>query len=377
MKIPSHRQLMMALGLTLAIFCLAEGVARSRFVPHQVQTDGIFEYDPHKVFRLKANHKGHYVNQPVQTNAWGHRDEAVEQTAPAETLRVLVLGDSISFGHGVKAEESWPELLEALVSRPGRRVEVINTAAPGNGPMQEYHDLRRNRSLAPDVVVLQITLNDVVEPYLFLKRLGGNGRDYHGVEDGSHLHHVLQQRSGLYLALRQGLVFLRLLGSPGKTRSERAAHEETYAATKLIDAPDSPPIEAAWAEALGWLDRIARAAGDTPVLLVVSPFQFQLKRSPALALPQERLKAFSSEAGWDFIDLLSLLQTRYVASQGGPPWEVEQPLAERIVQLRGRNADSFDVFWRRYFLDHDHYNRAGHVLVAEHLAPEVERLLTR
>ena len=125
MKIPSHRQLMMALGLTLAIFCLAEGVARSRFVPHQVQTDGIFEYDPHKVFRLKANHKGHYVNQPVQTNAWGHRDEAVEQTAPAETLRVLVLGDSISFGHGVKAEESWPELLEALVSRPGRRVEVV------------------------------------------------------------------------------------------------------------------------------------------------------------------------------------------------------------------------------------------------------------
>ncbi len=377
MKIPSHRQLMMALGLTLAVFCLAEGVARSRFVPRQVQTEGIFEYDPDKVFRLKANHEGQYVNQPVKTNAWGHRDEAVEQEATEGTLRVLVLGDSISFGHGVQAEESWPELLEARLSQPGRPVEVINTAAPGNGPMQELHDLRRNRSLEPDLVVLQITLNDVVEPYLFLKRLGGNGRDYHGVEDVSHLHHVLQQRSGLYLALRQGLISLRLLGSPGKTRAERAAHEEAYAATKLIDAPDSPPIEAAWTEALGWLDRIAKVADDTPVLLVVSPFQFQLKRSPALARPQARLGAFSEEAGWDYIDLLFLLQSRYVASQGGPSWEVEQPLADRIVQLRARNKDSFDVFWRNYFLDHDHYNRAGHALVAEYLAPEVERLLTR
>jgi lysophospholipase L1-like esterase len=377
MKIPFHRQLMMALGLTLAMFCMAEGVARSRFVPRQVQTEGIFEYDPDKVFRLKANHQGQYVNQPVQTNAWGHRDEAVEREAPAGTLRVLVLGDSISFGHGVKAEESWPELLEARLNQPGRPVEVLNTAAPGNGPMQEFHDLRRNRFLGPDLVVLQITLNDVVEPYLFLKRLGGNGSDYHGVEDVSHLHHVLQQRSGLYLALRQGLVSLRLLGSPGKTRAERAAHEEAYAATKLIDAPDSPPIQAAWTEALDWLNRIAKAADETPVLLVVSPFQFQLKRSPALARPQAKLEAFSERVGWDFVDLLFLLQSRYVASQGGPPWEVEQPLAERIVQLRARNEDSFDVFWRSYFLDHDHFNRAGHAWVADHLAPEVERLLMR
>ena len=109
----------------------------------------------------------------------------------------------------------------------------------------------------------------------------------------------------------------------------------------------------------------------------MSPFQFQLKRSPALARPQARLGAFSEEAGWDYNDLLFLLQSRYVASQGGPSWEVEQPLADRIVQLRARNKDSFDVFWRNYFLDHDHYNRAGHALVAEYLAPEVERLLTR
>ncbi len=377
MKIPSRRQLMMAAGLTLAVFCLAEGVARSRFVPRQIQTEGIFEYDPDKVFRLKANHKGRYVHQPVETNARGHRDETVEREAPEGTLRILVLGDSISFGHGVKAEESWPELLEEHLCQSGRPVEVINTAAPGNGPMQELHDLRRNRSLHPDLVVLQITLNDVVEPYLFLKRLGGSGRDYHGVEDVSHLHHVLQQRSGLYLALRQGLVSLRLLGSPGKTRAERAAHEEAYAATKLIDAPDSPPIRAAWTEAIGWLDRIHEAANDIPVLLVVSPFQFQLSRSPALARPQARLKTYSEKVGWEYVDLLVLLQSRYVTSQGGPPWEIDQPLADRIVQLRARNADSFDVFWRSYFLDHDHYNRAGHVLVAEHLAPEVERLLSR
>jgi len=374
---PTIRRLFLTAATVVLVLGALEVIARTQVTPHTPETTGIFEHDPDKVFRLKANHQGHYVNQPVQTNARGHRDDPVESQASPDTLRVLVLGDSISFGHGVKAHETWPNLLEEKLAAHSASVEVINTAAPGNGPMQEYFDLKRSLDLEPDLVILQVTLNDVVEPYLFLRRLGGSGLDYHGVEDVSKLHSLMQDKSALYLWARSAVVQIGLLGSPGKTPSERAAHEENYATSRLIDQPDDPKILAAWKEAMGWMTKISKTTQriDAPLLVLVSPFQFQLSRPPSAAHPQTRLSTFCKTNGHTCVDLLQQLQEEFVSTQQGPPWEMEQPLEKRVQQLRERNSHAFDAFWRNYFLDHDHYNQQGHKLVSELLATQVNLLL--
>jgi len=371
------RRLLLAITTAILVISCLEVAARTQLTPTATQTAGIFEHDPDKVFRLKANHSGQYVNQPVQTNARGHRDNPIENEASPGTKRVLVIGDSISFGHGVKAEETWPALLEERLKSQSNAVEIINTSAPGNGPMQEYYDLKRSLSLQPDLVILQVTLNDVVEPFLFLRRLGGSGLDYHGVEDVSKLHSLLQDKSALYLWLRSAILNIGLLGTPGKTPSERAAHEENYATSKLIDQPEDPKILAAWEEAMRWLTKISKTtqSQDVPLLVLISPFRFQLSRPPSSAHPQARFSAFCTTNGHTCVDLLHTLQAEFVASQLGPPWEMEQPLETRIQQLRERNTHAFDAFWRNYFLDHDHYNQQGHKLVSELLTTQVNLLL--
>ncbi|RMD99393.1 MAG: SGNH/GDSL hydrolase family protein [Deltaproteobacteria bacterium] len=98
----------------------------------------------------------------------GIRGESPEVPKPAETFRILVLGDSVTFGFGVAQEDTYPRRLEqALQARfPDRRVEVINAGVGGysiyneTGWMEEY-----GMSLAPDAVLVGFCMNDVDDPY--------------------------------------------------------------------------------------------------------------------------------------------------------------------------------------------------------------------
>jgi len=95
---------------------------------------------------------------PVRINNLGLRDERdYPQTPPADCLRVLVLGDSMTFGKGVREQESWPAILEErlLQNHPKRCIEVLNSGIPNtNFHIQWLHFLERWRSLQPDLVLV-------------------------------------------------------------------------------------------------------------------------------------------------------------------------------------------------------------------------------
>ena len=95
---------------------------------------------------------------PVKINNLGLRDERDYPQEPApECFRVLVLGDSMTFGKGVREAESWPAVLEeSLASRyPGRCIEVLNSGIPNtNFHIQWLHFLERWRGLQPDLVLV-------------------------------------------------------------------------------------------------------------------------------------------------------------------------------------------------------------------------------
>jgi len=337
-------------GGLLVLLIGGEIWARLSGSPDSLDPESIFTYDSRKVYQLKKGHTGRYLGQDVVTNALGHRDEPTSVTKAAGTRRVLVLGDSVSFGHGVAAADSWPEKLEDMLNAPGASgaVEVLNTAAPGNTAYQELWDLERSLVLSPDVVVVQFALNDVVEPYRFLKRLGGSGIDYHGIPDISY---------GQFLLIHTSVLARSLLMDPaaddGAGRAAAHARAERFADQRLVDTPDDQHILAAWTEYKSWLLRIAKLCQDNqlPLILVASPMDFQLHQPEAKAAPQRMLATISQELGITYVDLLPTLR-----------------------QAAGADPEGFA---RAHFLDHTHYHPPGHALVARTVAPEVSAVLKR
>jgi lysophospholipase L1-like esterase len=69
-------------------------------------------------------------------------------------LRIVCLGGSTTYGHGVRGIEAWPAVLEDILRRRGIPSEVINAGVPGYGSRQilmRYHrDIAR---LTPDIVL--------------------------------------------------------------------------------------------------------------------------------------------------------------------------------------------------------------------------------
>jgi lysophospholipase L1-like esterase len=100
---------------------------------------------------------------------------------PAGTFRILVLGDSFTFGQGNQPDETFPSQLERRLNlnESQERIEVINWGVRGNSTSQEIELLKKAIPLlTPDLVILEITLNDPeLEPYRVTHRwLDDHGR---------------------------------------------------------------------------------------------------------------------------------------------------------------------------------------------------------
>lgn len=105
----------------------------------------------------------------VRINSQGLRADRDYAPRPAAgTLRVVCLGDSITFGWGVEGGFTWPALLEALLNRTGgTRAEVINAGMPGYTSRQGliWAD-RELLGLQPTVLIVQFGFNDSLSSWL-------------------------------------------------------------------------------------------------------------------------------------------------------------------------------------------------------------------
>jgi lysophospholipase L1-like esterase len=110
-----------------------------------------------------------FYGVPVHINALGMRDRDVPEKPPGE-FRLLVLGDSVPFGIGVRYEDSFPHQLELLLSarHPRRRFRTLNMGVPSYNTEQELIQLRSSGlALRPDAVMLLFSSNDI-EPKLWV-----------------------------------------------------------------------------------------------------------------------------------------------------------------------------------------------------------------
>ena len=107
---------------------------------------------------------------PSEINSDGLRDRPHSETPPEDVWRVAVLGDSVTEGFGLAAEQAFPRELERQLEADGERVEVLSLAVRGWSTRQEriaYHRIARR--YRPDQVLVATCLNDITELALQLR----------------------------------------------------------------------------------------------------------------------------------------------------------------------------------------------------------------
>ncbi|MCR4303434.1 MAG: hypothetical protein NUV63_04285 [Gallionella sp.] len=96
------------------------------------------------------------------TNSKGFRNtKEFSYNKPANTLRVLSLGDSHTQGHEVRQDSTFSAVLERMLNQHKRTAEVINTGTSGFSNAEELALLENEGfKYNPDVVVLAFFAND-------------------------------------------------------------------------------------------------------------------------------------------------------------------------------------------------------------------------
>lgn len=183
------------LAFALALV-LGEVALRAYFEPYRVSTIGHPDADnaerygwgfyPGERFVLRDPDSGEAY--PSHANSRGWRDEEHSFENPAGAFRILVLGDSNTFGPTVPQDKIYPRILQERLRAEGFNAEVISIAYGAWGTDQKLEALK-NEGLRykPDLVLLQYTANDVKfnvehdpqslgarKPFVY--RLDGDGR---------------------------------------------------------------------------------------------------------------------------------------------------------------------------------------------------------
>jgi len=127
-------------------------------------------YERHPVFRWTLTRNA-VLHEPkagflrVSTNGMGLRGSQPPGARRPREVRVLCLGDSVTFGLGVRDDQTWPvQLKRVLLASPeldGRPVHVLNGGVPGWSSVQGMRLLERVRWYEPDVIVFWFGYNDV------------------------------------------------------------------------------------------------------------------------------------------------------------------------------------------------------------------------
>src|SRR5690242_15457953 len=106
-----------------------------------------------------------FIGVPIHINRMGLRGEEIAIPKPPKTVRILVVGDSITFGYGIRLEDTYAKVLERRLNREsvsGTSYEVLNGGALGGSLADYLHFLTRKAEiLQPDTVVVGLCLNDI------------------------------------------------------------------------------------------------------------------------------------------------------------------------------------------------------------------------
>jgi len=127
--------------------------------------------DPLLPCELKPNFEQKYDGEiarlpritTIKINSDGFRDREYLIDKPNNTFRIVVLGDSVTFGQGVELNETYPKILEKKLNalNNGINYEVLNFGVPGYNTIEEV-EMYKNKGVKynPDMIIIGFVHND-------------------------------------------------------------------------------------------------------------------------------------------------------------------------------------------------------------------------
>lgn len=283
---------------------------------------------------LIRNHILSHRDVPININSLGFRGPEIEVPKPAESYRVLVLGDSITLADYLEDELTFVRRLEARLraARPGRSVEAVNAGIGDIGLSEELDILEETGlQLEPDLVVVAFYLNDSRPPWGFVGELGRYG--------------FIRRHSVLAQAIHAELLKREWIKEKGAARVlwVRGLNwkEDPEALALMISLAEldwgSLWKDEAWTIIDRELERLKglRDKHGFEVLIVCFPVRYQVYADYLEDKPQRRMEERARRLGFHYLDLLPRLR--------------EQSQVE-------------------YFYDHCHPNQDGNDLIGKLIA---------
>ncbi len=162
-----------SLSLLMLVLCafsvvvalgLAEGMLRIAGYGDALQ----FDYQPELGWVNEPRQHARTVGRwSVRINSVGLRGPEYPTPKPAGLFRVLLVGDSFTFGYGVAEDSTYGAQLERLISARGlpcASVQIVNGGVNGYNTEQEVAFVRLiGLSLQPDLVIIGFNPNDIMD----------------------------------------------------------------------------------------------------------------------------------------------------------------------------------------------------------------------
>ena len=84
----------------------------------------------------------------------------------ADDKKLLILGDSISAGFGIKQSQNWTTLLKSSFSKEGKSLKIINSSISGDTTSGGLSRISRDlNTYKPDFVLVELGGNDALRGY--------------------------------------------------------------------------------------------------------------------------------------------------------------------------------------------------------------------
>jgi lysophospholipase L1-like esterase len=247
-------------------------------------------YHPVLGWSLRENWEGcwEWTAGASRINAQGLRDDRDVGTKPRGEKRLLVLGDSVTFGARVRTDETYPHQLEVALARAGLKWRVLNGGVTGYDPAQEADWLEIfGLDLQPDAIAVGFCGNDV---------LPSDRAEWQAQYAANRVSQWLNEHSIACYGIQRSLQRL-------------AARLPRYVGVEHTAASFEEHVERSWPRIEEAYGRIARHARERnlPVYLFVFPSRADVRGLTKHSL-RRRLRELCEREHWEMVDLFDVFR---------------------------------------------------------------------
>lgn len=342
------------LVITISLIIVADRLALVYYGRSPYQADKLVQ------FRLRANTERNSGNFVIKTNRYGYNDEDFPVQKNEGEFRGVALGDSLTMAHGVKPHEAYPRVLQELLNRYDskyRSHKVINTGVSGYGVNQEYRMFEEAVKFKPDFAMIGFCINDVTEPFVINRDLGGVGIDYQNVVQTSN-----RLLSYLFNETGFGIVFRELRKT--SLEDEKVWLAQVYNVTYVsnVKAIEDYRIKAAWKVVMSDSQKVYDLSEKEriPLFQLIFPFPFQFLHDE-LKAPQNILSEFARSRGIEVIDFTPVFEREIFGDQYGTLSQLNSSDKKDVIKSHYSRI-------QKYYIDTTaHMTPEGHRIAASHI----------